>query len=167
MNASSISPSACRGSFLIESVIAMGVLAIAIPLVFGALAESAKSGMAAGAETRGGWMVTACLEEIQASRDGRSSWFPPSRQGEIFPPAGEVWALAFSPEGKVIGGMEKAAYESGTRQLHGRTVRYIASIRSGPATAVSPMLAARIDVEYPAAAPLARREKLHFHTRVP
>ena len=34
-----------RGSSLIEAVIAMGVLAVAIPLVFGALAEAGKSGI--------------------------------------------------------------------------------------------------------------------------
>ena len=50
-----------RGSSLIETVIAMGTLAIAIPLVFGAIAESGKSSMSSEAETRSTWIIPTCM----------------------------------------------------------------------------------------------------------
>lgn len=159
-----------RGASLIETVIAMGVLAVAIPLVFGALAESGKSGMSSEAETRSTWMVPACMEEIQASRAGKPRFFTPTTTGQTFPPAGDVWALAFSPEGKPIGKLSKAVYDKGTKELENQPVRYIASISSATTTTptgATPMLRARISLEYPATSPAAKRQKLEFYTRIP
>lgn len=158
------------GASLIEAVIAVGVLAVAIPMVFGALAEAAKSGLAARAETRSIWMIPACMDEIHASRAGRPRYFTPTLPGQTFPPAGEVWALAFSPEGQPIAPMPRTLYEWGCRELGGKTVRYIASLDSSPATAnpaTAAMVQVHISLEYPANAPAAKRRKLDFHTRMP
>lgn len=159
-----------QGSSLIETVIAMGVLAVAIPLVFGALAESGKSGLSSEAETRSTWMVPACMDEIRASREGRPRYFSPTVAAQVFPPDDDVWALAFSAEGKPIGKVGKAAYDKGVKELNGQAVRYIASLSSvigltenEPAS----MLRARISLEYPSASPAAKRQKLDFHTRIP
>ena len=159
-----------RGSSLIETVIAMGVLAVAIPLVFGALAESGKSGLSSQAETRSTWIVPACMEEIQASRDGLPQFFTSTKVGDIFPPAGDVWALAFSPEGKPVGKISKAVYDKGTKEVDGKTVRYIASLGSQApttTTGATPMLMMHISLEYPASSPAAKRQKLEFYTRIP
>ncbi len=147
----------------------MGVLAVVIPLVFGVLAESGKSGVSSAAETRGTWMIPVCMEEIEASREGRPRFFTATAVGQVFPPAGEIWALAFSPDGKPAGRVEKAAYDKGTREIDGKPVRYIAliSAEADPAAGSAPMLCARISLEYPAASPAARRQKLDFHTRIP
>ena len=165
-----IFPANQRGSSLIETVIAIGVLAVAIPLVFGALAESGKCGMSSEAETRSAWMVAACMDEIQASREGRPQYFAPSVVAEAFPANGDVWALAFSPEGKPIGKLAKAVYDKGTKELNGQAVRYIASLSAATTTTkagATPMLRARISIEYPSASSLARRQKLDFFTRIP
>jgi Tfp pilus assembly protein PilV len=162
--------SGTRGASLIETVIAVGVLAVAIPLVFGTLAESGKSGMSAEAETRSTWIVPACMEEIQASRAGKPRFFAATKVAEIFPPAGDVWALAFSPEGKPVGKVSQAVYDKGTKEVDNRPVRYIASISSAAAatpTGATPMLRARISLEYPATSPAVKRRKLEFYTRVP
>lgn len=159
-----------RGSSLIETVIAMGVLAVAIPLVFGALAESGKSGLSSEAETRSTWMVPACMAEIRASREGRPQYFYPTVAAQAFPPDGDVWALAFSPEGKLVGKVGKAAYDKGVKELEGRAVRYIASLSAAAdlaETGPAPMLRARISLEYPSTSPAAKRQKLGFHTRIP
>lgn len=158
------------GSSLIEVVIAVGVMAVAVPLVFGALAESGKSGMSAEAETRSAWMIPICLDEIRASREGRSEYFTPTTAGQVFPPASEVWALAFSAEGKPVGKVSKAVYDKGTRELNGAKVLYLASISSAvpkTQTGAIPMLSAKITIEYPAGAPAAKRQKLDFFTRIP
>lgn len=159
-----------QGSSLIEAVIAIGVLAVAIPLVFGALAESGKSGFASQAETRSTWIIPACMDEVRASREGRPQYFTPTVTGQTFPPSGAVWALAFAADGKPIGKLSKALYESGTRELNGKSVRYIAKLSSAAVTAPSgttPMLRVDISLEYPASQKAVKRGKLDFHTRIP
>ncbi len=86
------SPRSGRGATMVEAVIAVGVLAVAIPMVFGAIAKSGESGIASQAETRSTWIVPACMREIRASREGRSTYFAATAAGQAFPPAGEVWA---------------------------------------------------------------------------
>ncbi len=159
-----------RGSTLIEAVIAIGVLAVAIPLVFGALAESGKSGMSSEAETRSTWVVPVCMDEIRASREGSPRYFTATSVGQAFPAAGEVWALAFNSEGKPIGKLTKAVYDKGARELDGQVVRYIALLSAAattPQVGATPMLRVRISLEYPAGSPAAKRQKLDFYTRIP
>ncbi len=166
-----------RGSSLIETVIAMGVLAVAIPLVFGALAESGKSGLSSEAETRSTWIVPACMEEIQASRDGIPQFFTSTTVNQVFPPAGDVWALAFSAEGKPVGKASKAIYDKGTKEIDGKPVRYLASLSATKTELTAaelqakpglvPILSARITLEYPSTSPAEKRQKLEFYTRIP
>lgn len=159
-----------RGVTLVEAVIAVGVLAVAVPLVLGALAEAGKSGFSSQAETRSTWMVPACLDEIQSSRDGRPQYFTATTTGQPFPPAGDVWALAFSSEGKPVGKLSKAQHDKGAKELDGKPIRYIAVMSAGTPTVTASgqtMLRARVSIEYPASAPSTKRNKLDFHTRIP
>lgn len=163
-------PRGRHGSSLIETVIAMGVLAVAIPLVFGAIAESGKTGMSSEAETRSSWIIPACLQEVQASREGKPRYFTATKTGEAFPAAGTVWALGFSPEGKPVGKIEKAAYDKGAKELNGQPIRFIASISAELPSGTTPppvMLRLRVSLEYPSTLPAARRQKIDFYTRVP
>ncbi len=158
------------GSSLIEVVIAVGVMAVAVPLVFGALAESGKTGMSAEAETRSAWMVPICMDEIKASREARSKYFTATTTGQVFPPASEVWALAFSPEGKPLGKVSKAEYDKGVKLVGGARVQYLATLSSTlpkTQTGPTPMLSARITLEYPSGTPASKRQKLDFYTRIP
>ena len=161
-----------RGSSLIETVIAMGTLAIAIPLVFGAIAESGKSSMSSEAETRSTWIIPTCMEEIQASRNGTAEYFTTTRPGDAFPPGGTIWALAFTAEGRAVDKVSKSAYDKALKELDGEPVRYIATLSAEPPTGtpdpgVSTMLRAKITLEYPAGAPFAKRQKIDFFTRIP
>jgi hypothetical protein len=110
------------------------------------------------------------MREIEASRDGRPQYFTATTTGQTFPPAGDVWALAFAPDGSTLGKVSKAQYDRGLKELDGRPVRYIAVMKAAPGNVVSgntPMLDARISIEYPATASAERRDKLDFHTRIP
>ncbi len=170
MNSPVLQKSQTHGSSLIETVIAMGVLAVAIPLVFGALAESGKSGVSSEAETLSTWIIPACMNEIQASREGRPQFFTATTTGQWFPPAGDVWALAFSAEGAPIGKISKTAYDKGTKELNGQTVRYLATLNSAttePTSGTLPMLRTLITLEYPSALPVTKRQKIEFFTRIP
>lgn len=154
---------------MIETVIAMGVLAVAIPLVFGALAESGKSGMSSEAETRSTWIVPACIDEIRASREGRPQYFSPTVAAQVFPPVGDVWVLAFSPEGKPVGKVDKVVYDKGIKELNGQAVRYFASLSAVTDLTkhgAVPMLRVRISLEYPSISPVGKRQKLDFYTSI-
>ena len=159
-----------RGSTLVEAVIAIAVLAVAIPMVFGALAESGRSGLASRAETRGVWIVPACMKEVRASREGRPRFFEATVTGQEFPPEGEVWALGFAADGSTVGRLPAALYRSGTSELHGAPIRYITTLsatRESVRDRASPTLRVDITLEYPAIATAAKRVKLDFHTRIP
>lgn len=159
-----------RGSTLMESVIAVAVLAVAIPIVFGTLAESGKSGLTSRAETRSAWIITACMDEIRASRAGQPQYFSPTMIGQAFPSPGEIWALAFSVDGKSIGKISKDLYDSGSRELDGKRIAYIAAMSGVPLTSESEnsqMLRVDITLEYPAASNAMKRTKLAFHSSTP
>lgn len=163
-------PIGFRGSALMESVIAVAVLSIAVPMVFGTLAESGKSGLAAQAETRSAWIVSACMDEINASRSGNPQYFTPTVTGQSFPPPEDVWALAFSEDGKSIGKISRELYDSGSRELDGKRIAYIATMSAVPASSLpetSHMLRVDITLEYPAASNALKRAKIAFHTHTP
>jgi Tfp pilus assembly protein PilV len=163
------------GATLVEAIIAVGVLAVAVPLVMGTIAESGKSGMAAEAETRSTWMVSTCMAEINASRMGQSRYFPATTTTQAFPSAGDVWALAFSPDGKPVGRLSKSQHDKGARELDGQPIRFVAVLEaaapaagSGTPTASGvTMLKTHISIQYPAAAPSNKRGKLDYHTLIP
>jgi hypothetical protein len=157
------------GTSLLETTIAMGVLALAIPLVFAAVAASGDSGRAAEAETRAGWIVPACLREIDASRAGISGYFPKTDAGEAFPAAGKIWALGFSAGGALAGAVEREEYERGTAKAASRPIRYFARLAAEPErSATGPAtLRVRVSVEYPSSAPVGKRRSLDFLTRIP
>lgn len=170
MNRKTFSKTRQRGATLVEAVIAVGVLSVSIPLVFASLAESGNSGLSSEAETRSSWMIPVCMDEIRASRDGRPEYFSPTSVGETFPPVGEVWALGFSPEGAPVGKLSQSLYDKGAKEVDGKNIRYIA-LMSAEAPGATPgdteMQKVRISIEYPAAAPLEKRNKIDFHTRIP
>lgn len=157
------------GFSLLETVIALGVLAVSVPLVFLALEQGGRSGMASAADTRGGRMVEVCMEEVRASREGRARWFSNAEPGSSIPPDDEFRALAFSNEGRVMGKITVGQWTDGVTRLDGKPVRYLARIDSEPhvSTGLPDMRNLRVTVEDPAAAPEGKRGKSEFHTLVP
>ncbi len=157
------------GFSLIETALALAVLVAAVPMVFLAMGEAGKSAMASEAESRGCRIVPLCLEEMRASREGRSRWFPSSTIGEMRTTDGDFRALAFSADGKVVGVLSEEMHGSGASRLDNQSVRYIATMTSSPRESDPhpTMRNIRIVLEYPAAAPAARRGKLEFQTLMP
>jgi hypothetical protein len=158
------------GSSLIEVLLAMGVLAVALPLVGAVLVRAGQSAAAAQAETRCGWIVPACMKEIEAAYEGKARFLPKLPRNQPFPAAGEVLALAFAGDGRALGRIDRETYHSGGRILADEPIRYLASIHAAPAASrsnITPMLGLRVTLEYPSAAPLAKRRKLDFHTCIP
>jgi len=155
------------GSTLVESSIAMGILAVAVPLVFGSMAESGKSGASAEIETRSAWMIPTCLREIEDSRSGKPQYFTTTETGQAFPLENEIWALAFSDDGSCVDKISNNHYESGIKGLNGKSIRYLARISASEPEQADDMLELRITLEYPAVAPEGKRKTIDFHSRIP
>ena len=163
-------PARIAGTSLIEVLLAMGVLAVALPLVAAVLARSGQGCAAAQAETRCGWILPACLDEIEAAHTGSARFLPDLTRGQSFPAPGDVLVLAFADDGRALGCVGRDAYLSGLGRLRGESVRYLASLRADPAATrpnMQPGRALRVTLEFPAAAPLAKRHHLEFFTRLP
>ena len=159
-----------RGALLLEAVLAIGVLAVAVPLVLGALTEAGKCQWEARAETCSVGMVRACLDEMGASLDGCPQWLPSRRRAQVFPPPGEVWVLAFSREGQPIGILSRDRYEQGAREVDGKSVRYLAALAASTVPArpgIPPLLRVQVSIEYPAISPRAQRAKIDYYTYLP
>jgi hypothetical protein len=155
------------GSTLVESSIAMGILAVAVPLVFGSMAESGKSGTSAEIETRSAWMIPTCLREIEDSRSGKPQYFTATETGQTFPPENEIWALAFSDDGSCVDKISIHQYKGGLRNLNSKRISHLARISASESEEANEMLELRITIEYPAAAPAGKRKTLDFHSRMP
>jgi hypothetical protein len=159
-----------HASSLVEAVLAIGVLALVIPLVFATLAQAGRSGASAEADTRCSWIVPACMDEIRASRDGHPQFFSATTEGQALPLAGEVWVLAFSSEGRAIGKITKSQFEAGIKELDGSPVLYLgemSAVKAPLKAGMTSMMNVRISIGYPAGIPSAKRRKLDFHTRIP
>lgn len=153
-----------------EVVMALAVLAVAIPLTFTTLAAASRTGVPSSAETRCLSMVPICLDEIQASRNGCPQYFTSTSVGQSFPPEGDLWALAFSGDGRVIGKVNQRLYETGGKMIEGESMRYIATMMayaSKMQTSDAPIMNVRISIEYPASEPSSQRRKIDFFTRLP
>lgn len=158
-----------RGITLAETIVSMSVLAVAIPLVFGALVEASRTGGDAGMDNRSASIIPACIQALARAREGLPGWFEASPHGRVFPREGDVWALAFSEGGNLVGRVSKAEYENGLRELAGESVRYLASMSARPqeeAAATGSPLRLAIIIEYPAAAPSDRRGRQEFYSMI-
>jgi type II secretory pathway pseudopilin PulG len=153
-----------KGSTLIESILAMSVLAVAIPLVFGSFAASDQSKLTSEVETVSAWIVPAAIQELHAVREDRSELFKLDKLEEPFPPVGKVWVIAFNSDGKLIGRMSEDLYVHGTQTLEGQSVYYLVSIKQKMTNDI-PRL--QLWVEYPAAASSASRKHLEFYSAMP
>lgn len=169
MNSGTATTLHAHGSSLIETVIAMGVLAVAIPLVFAAIAASGKCSYSAESETRSTWIVAVCMEEIQASREGKPEFFTATSLAEIFPPTGDFWGLAFSFEGEPIAKITRSEYDKGIKEINGKPVRYLATLSAIQTSkkGINPViLRTSISLEYPSIAPISKRHKLEFYSHI-
>lgn len=155
------------GSTLVESSIAMGILAVAVPLVFGSMAESGKNCKSAEIETRSAWIIPTCLREVEDSRSGRPQYFSATETGQAFPPENEIWALAFSDDGSCVDKISGQQYKSGLRKLNSKSISHLARISASEPEQDEGLLELRITIEYPAVAPAGKRKTIDFHSRIP
>jgi type II secretory pathway pseudopilin PulG len=158
-----------RGVSLVETMVAIGVLAIVAPLALAAMLKSGEGGSAARAETRAPAIVESCLRELGFARDGGSDHLAPLQAGQPFG-ADTPLCLAFGRDGSLLGAVEPAAYDRGIARVGNRDAYFLARLQGtteSTRTGFPAMLEVTIAVEHPAVAPALKRRKLDFHTKLP
>lgn len=158
-----------RGITLVETMVAIGVLAIVAPLALAALLKSGEGGASARAETRAPAIVEACLAELKVAREGLSEHLPALQAGESFGTDG-VLCLAFNRQGALLGKVDAATYDAGTTRVANQDAVFFARLRGELETerdGFSPMLTVAVTVEHPAVAPGNKRRRMEFHTKLP
>jgi len=154
-----------RGISLVETVVAMGVLAVAVPLALAAMTKAGAAGSTARAETRAPAIAERCLFEVKAARRGESGVLDPLQPAISFPTAGEVLVLGFSQEGRLLGQVESGSYEEGVgEKIDGESVDYLATIKG---RFEDPGVTVTVRVEHPAVRRESQRSGVSFHTKLP
>jgi Tfp pilus assembly protein PilV len=148
------------GFSLVEAVVALGVLAVAVPLGLAALAGAVASDGAARADAVAPGIVATCLEELRAAKDSGGRWLPALKTGESL--AGKSWRLGFSAAGEAVGCVEPETDRTGCRD--GR-MAYLAKMECSGADEAAGKV--RVTVGFPAAARAEVRKKVEFVTRMP
>jgi prepilin-type N-terminal cleavage/methylation domain-containing protein len=150
-----------RGFSLLEVTVSLGVLAVAIPLSVAGIAGSVNSDGAARMDSMAASMVTVCLDEWSAARNGEGAFAVESAST-----AGseEVWTIGFASTGESLGKVEAEDYRMGSRQ---RGMMYLASIGNEPVEEGVSARKVRVSVEFPAVARAEQRQRLEFFTRLP
>lgn len=159
-------PYRSTGVSLVETLVAVGVLAIIVPLAMAAMVKGADVSGSARAETRAPAIADSVRIEIRAARRGESQYFEPLGAGESFGVSGETGALAFGRDGRLIGRVQSSGYASGVTELAGERVYFLAKA-SGRAEPGAEVVTLVVEVEYPAARPADRRKRVSFHTKLP
>jgi len=135
------------GSLLFETVMAVAVMAVIVPVAMMTMAKVCKSEQEVRAETMGLWTVPACLEEWKAT--------------------GEPWALALAGDGTVLGSLTDLQYGMGLVEVGGKRVSYLCRIKVEEGGADQwGLRGMKLSLEYPAAAALASRHRIEFHSRM-
>ena len=158
-----------RGVSLVETMVAIGVLAVVGPLAVAALLKSSEGGASARAETRSPAIVERCLSELKTARDGTSEFLPKLQPGMSFGMDG-VLCLAFSGDGTLLGSVGEGGYNKGNGKVSNQDAVYLAVLEGeleNQRSGYPPLLTVNIRVEYPAIAPKDKRNRMQFHTKLP
>ncbi|MEK7951140.1 type IV pilus modification PilV family protein [Luteolibacter soli] len=158
-----------RGVSLVETMIAIGILAVVGPLAVATLLKSGEGGVTARAETRSVAIVERCLSELKTARDGPSQYLPKLEPGANFG-KDRVVCLAFAGDGTLLGKVDEGSYSSGSGKVDSQDAVYLAKLQGDlqtQRTGFPPLLTVTVTVEYPAVAPQNKRNHTEFHTQLP
>ena len=134
-----------RGLTLMESVVAMGVIAVAVPLMLSATAMSTRTRTKAEADTRSAWLAREVQRELtQAWRGRPSEMFPQQPAFPQFASEQNPEVLLFDLNGRYLARCHGEDWQQGLPQgpahymvlLHA-VARHPANITSGAAEALS------------------------------
>jgi type II secretory pathway pseudopilin PulG len=160
-----------RGLTLMEAVVALGVIAVAVPLILGATSVSARTRTNAETDTRSAWLARTVQKELTDSwRDLPTPMFPTKPP---FPTVGTVTApevLLFDRDSNYLGRGSSSDYTDGTR--NDKAVYLVSLYATGQApanlnTSDNSLSRVQITVAHYARAPLGKRNTFSYIILIP
>jgi type II secretory pathway pseudopilin PulG len=160
-----------RGLTLMEAVIAMGVIAVAVPLVLSATAVGTRTRTNAETDTRSAWLARTVQRELtDAWRDLPSPMFTPRPAFPAFGSADAPEVLLFDAEGRFLARGNANDYLNGSPNPQAVYMVGIFSQRQSPAniTTTEDLLArVQMTISHTARAPLAKRVPCAYTVLIP
>ena len=156
---------------LMEAVIALGIIAFAVPLVLSATAVSTRTRINAETDTRSAWLARTVQRELTDSwRALPSAMFTPAPAFPTFASATAPEVLLFDAEGRFLTRGNSNDYTNGSRNGNAVYLVSVHSQRHSPAniTTTENLLArVQITVAHNAKAPLAKRVPCSYTVLIP
>jgi type II secretory pathway pseudopilin PulG len=160
-----------RGLTLMEAVIALGIIAVAVPLVLSATAVSSRTRINAETDTRSAWLARTVQRELtDAWRTLPSAMFTPAPTFPNFASATAPEVLLFDAEGRFLARGNGNDYTNGSRNPNAVYLVSVHSQRQNPAniTTNENLLArVQITVAHNAKSPLAKRIPCSYTVLIP
>lgn len=160
-----------RGMTLMESVIALGIIAFAVPLVLSTTAVSTRTRINAETDTRSAWLARTVQRELTDSwRAQPSAMFTPAPAFPNFASATAPEVLLFDAEGRFLSRGNSNDYTNGSRNANAVYLVSVHSQRQSPAniTTNENLLArVQITVAHNAKAPLSKRVPCSYTVLIP
>lgn len=162
------------GMTLMETVIAIGVVAFTVPLILGGTGASLESRRNAEADTHAAWLAKDIQKQIAAtwSSPSRPTYLPTSLHFSFpeFASASNPIVLLYDHSTKFIASGSSTDLVSGakTRKAHFLVTAY--STPQSPAnlnTSSTQLARLHLQIQYPARAPLPKRQRLPFSVVIP
>lgn len=152
-----------QGMTLMETVIALAIIGVVIPMILAATAGSLKSNRLSEADTRASILAAEFREDLSFGWKGEGQYFDRNLTYPDFGGGDVIEAFCFSADGSFKGRITDLQYENGLRDA-----TYIVRVRGEDYTTggANPLAASRITitVETPAIAPKQSRESEEFVT---
>ncbi len=150
-----------RGLTLMEAVVALGVIAVAVPLILSATAVSTRTRMNAETDTRSAWLARAVQQELTSAwRDLPSPLFPVK---PTFPTLGSPTApevLLYDADGQFLSRGQASDFLNGVRNNRAVYLVSLHAQKQNPAnlTSTEELLSrVQITVGHPAQGPRPKR----------
>ncbi|GAA5481044.1 prepilin-type N-terminal cleavage/methylation domain-containing protein [Haloferula sargassicola] len=153
-----------RGVSLVEVVIAVAVLAVAIPLSLAAMTKAGDVAGAARAETRAPSIAEFVKMELEQARRGTSEIYDQLQATEELT-EDKSKPLGFGRDGAYVAELEKAEYENGVRPAVGRDEVYF--VAQATSRLEERGMVVTVKVSYPASRSSKDRSDVEFHTLLP
>ncbi len=155
----------CSGGFsLMEVVIAVGVLAVAIPVIMAMMVAGTRSSRVATDETQAALIARSVMQEIRSARDGQGALVEETLPWPEFPAGGERLVFSVNVGGELVERLGDGEYATGLRD---REVQYLVSAagalhRLQDAPDVEVLSKVVVSVETPPGAKPEDRRKFEF-----
>ena len=159
-----------RGLTLMETVIAVGVIAVAVPLILAATSGGVQSRLQAEADTRAAWIAKAVRRDLLDAWAGLPGPWP-SGITPSFPAFGSnssPLVLLYNSEGAFL---ETGSPTDLTQRASNPAARYVIALHGTPAmpsalpsgsTSAAPLSLIHLRIHHPANSPGSKRQILDF-----